>query len=93
MSNLVLNSIQIENFRAFQHLDIRQFTRVNLVVGKNNVGKSTLLEAIRLYAYRGSIDIIWQILEGRDEGRRGNDHRKTASDGPAPQRGCQTSEI
>ena len=72
MSNLVLNSIQIENFRAFQHLDIRQFTRVNLVVGKNNVGKSTLLEAIRLYAYRGSIDIIWQILEGRDEGRRGN---------------------
>ncbi len=72
MGSLVLDSITIENFRAFQRLNINQFQRVNLVVGKNNVGKSTLLEAIRLYAYRGSIDILWQILEGRDEGRRTN---------------------
>ena len=45
MSNLVLDSLEIKNFRAFKHLRIEKLGRVNLIVGKNNVGKSSVLEA------------------------------------------------
>jgi len=45
----MLSSLEIRNFRTFHHLRIERLGRVNLVVGKNNVGKTTLLEALRLY--------------------------------------------
>ena len=41
--------------------------RVNLVVGRNNAGKSTLLEAVRLWASRGSAAVIRHILTAHDE--------------------------
>ncbi|HEU0001342.1 MAG TPA: ATP-binding protein, partial [Ktedonobacteraceae bacterium] len=44
--------------------------RVNLIVGKNNIGKSSLLEALQLYARRGSPELIWDILGTRDENRQ-----------------------
>jgi hypothetical protein len=70
MSNSILDSIDIENFRAFQHLHVDRFKRIDLIVGKNNIGKSTLLEAIWLYANRGAPTVIWQLLESRNEGNR-----------------------
>lgn len=36
-------------------------------MGKNNVGKSSLLEALQLYAHRGSPRLIWELLVARDE--------------------------
>lgn len=66
---LLLDSLEIRGFKAFEHLRIEKLGRVNLIVGKNNVGKSSLLEALQLYAYQGSPEIIWQILSNRDEGR------------------------
>jgi AAA15 family ATPase/GTPase len=69
MDNLILNSLEIKNFRAFRHLQVPQLGRVNLFVGKNNVGKSSLLEALWLYARRGDPGIIWQVLEARQEFR------------------------
>ena len=63
MSNLILNSLEIRNFRGFQHLTIERLGRVNLIVGKNNIGKSNLLEALQLYASRASTStFIWDIL-------------------------------
>ena len=46
----MLTSFEIKNFRTFSHLYIERLGRVNLILGKNNVGKTTLLEALRLYA-------------------------------------------
>ena len=66
---LFLESLEINRFRAFDHLKIERLGRVNLVVGKNNVGKSSLLEALWLYANQGHPVIVWKILEARDEGR------------------------
>jgi len=43
--------------------------RVNLIVGKNNVGKTTLLEAIRLYASMGSLQEIAKILSSLNDNR------------------------
>ncbi len=42
----VLESLTIENFRGFEKLELTGLRRVNLIVGKNNTGKTTLLEAL-----------------------------------------------
>lgn len=69
MGNLLLNSLEIRNFRGFRHLQIERLGRVNLIVGKNNIGKSSLLEALRLYTQRSSPTLVWEILRARDESK------------------------
>jgi AAA domain, putative AbiEii toxin, Type IV TA system/AAA domain len=66
----MLESLAIHGFRTFDHLQIERLGRVNLIVGKNNVGKTTLLEALRLYAGRGAPSLILSILHDHDEVRR-----------------------
>ena len=46
----MLTSLEIKNFRTFAHLRIERLGQVNLILGKNNVGKTTLLEALQVYA-------------------------------------------
>ena len=41
-------SIRIQNFRGIKDLKINDLGRVNLIVGANNVGKSSVLEALAL---------------------------------------------
>lgn len=67
MGQLPLDSLEIHNFRGFQHLRIEKLGRVNLIVGRNNIGKSSLLDALELYARRGTPSLIWQILRTRTE--------------------------
>jgi ABC-type lipoprotein export system ATPase subunit len=69
MGNLILDSLEIQGFRGFRHLQIEKLGRVNLIVGKNNVGKSSLLEALQLYARRGYPTLIWEFLRSRDESK------------------------
>ncbi len=45
----MLDSLHIKNFRCFEDLTIPSLGRVNLIVGKNNSGKSTLLEAVSIF--------------------------------------------
>lgn len=63
----VIAAIQIENYRVFERLEIPTLGRVNLIAGKNNVGKSCLLEALRVYATRGAPSVLIDILQERDE--------------------------
>ena len=67
MSKLILDSLEIREFRGFQHLKIKQLSRVNLIVGKNNVGKSNVLEVLKIYANRRFPTYVWQLLESHDE--------------------------
>lgn len=46
----MFKNIEIWNFRGIEHLKIDDFRRVNLLVGKNNSGKTTVLEALFLSA-------------------------------------------
>lgn len=71
MGTLILNSLEIRNFRAFHDLKIERLGRVNLIVGKNNVGKTSLLEALQLYARRVStLTYMWDIMRTRREMRQ-----------------------
>ncbi len=50
--------IKIQNFRCFKELEVKGFKRVNLIGGKNNAGKTSLLEALLLYFHPNSQSII-----------------------------------
>jgi AAA15 family ATPase/GTPase len=63
----MLKSFQISNFRLFQHLEIGRLNRINLIVGKNNAGKSTFLEAVALYASNASPSVFIDLVESRQE--------------------------
>lgn len=67
MSPLALPSFEIQGFRAFEYLNIERLGRVNLFVGKNNVGKTSLLEALWVYANQGSPGVLWSLLVDRNE--------------------------
>ena len=53
----MLTSLGIRNYRNLKSLDIERLARVNLIAGKNNTGKTSLLEAVSLYA--AGADITW----------------------------------
>ncbi|CAN1211718.1 ATPase AAA-type core domain-containing protein [Tumidithrix helvetica PCC 7403] len=48
MMTLVFDSLQISGYRGFQMLDLQQLGQVNIFVGNNNSGKTSLLEAISI---------------------------------------------
>ena len=63
----MLNSLLINNYKNIRHLSVPQLRRVNLVWGKNNVGKSSLLEALSIYASNGGLSQLYEILKMRGE--------------------------
>ncbi|MBK8454634.1 MAG: AAA family ATPase [Thiofilum sp.] len=65
---MLLDSLYIQNFRCFDKLQIDSLGQVNLIVGKNSVGKSTLLEAVYLFAKRGRRFAIDNLLKNRNDG-------------------------
>lgn len=67
MAELPLNSLRIENFRGIKELEIERLAQINLLVGKNSVGKTSVLDAIRLYASGTNIFAIFELLEQRNE--------------------------
>jgi len=67
MSQLLIESFEVSNFRAFEKLQIAHLGRANLITGKNSVGKSSLLESLWLYANKGSPSTILDILSVRKE--------------------------
>ena len=66
-SNLLLPDLYIENFRGIKKLSIPRLGRVTLLAGRNGVGKTTVLDAIRVYAARGRHQVLARVLDVRDE--------------------------
>ena len=64
---LALGSLEIRNFRGLRELRIERLGRVNLITGRNNVGKTSVLEALRLFARPGSVNALIEILGAREE--------------------------
>ncbi|MDR1897302.1 MAG: AAA family ATPase [Prevotellaceae bacterium] len=64
----MFDSLNIKNYRNLEYITIDSLRRVNLITGKNNTGKSTILEALAIYATKGDLSMIYQLLEERGEG-------------------------
>src|SRR5262245_16719236 len=45
-----LNHISIENFKSVKYFEINNFNRINLFIGRPNVGKSNIIEALSLFS-------------------------------------------
>jgi len=76
----MLNSLNIRNYRSLKELKINSLGKVNLITGKNNTGKSTILEAIALYAGKGDLSIIYQFLSERGENFKQSDSNKNPTE-------------
>ena len=61
MSAQHIQEIVINNFKCFKKFELNQLSRVNLIGGQNNVGKTALLEAIELLVNSNkSFDLLSQ---------------------------------
>ena len=70
---LRLPSLSIAGFRGIEELSISRLGRVTLLAGRNGAGKTTVLDAVRLYARRGHRDALYELLAGREEITAGQD--------------------
>lgn len=51
----MLERVKITNFRRFRELEVSPATRINVITGSNNAGKTSLLEAIFLLSSGGNL--------------------------------------
>ena len=70
----MIRNLKLERYRGFDSYELTELSRVNLLVGKNNCGKTSILEAIDLFVLRGP------------PVRTGTVRRSPRRDGPAGER-------
>lgn len=58
-------SFRVKNFRCFKDLQINDLGRVNLIAGKNNTGKTALLEAMYLHTRPLTPFVLFQLQQAR----------------------------
>ena len=66
-NSLHLPSLSIRGFAGINDLSVSRLGRVTLFTGKNAVGKTTVLDAIRVYAARGDHGVLTSLLRKREE--------------------------
>lgn len=75
--------VSLSGFRCFDQFSVDDLGRVNLLVGENGAGKTSLLEGIRLLGARGNpLALLASAMERgeyeRDESEDGSDERTAA---------------
>jgi hypothetical protein len=63
---LPLESLEIRNFKGLGHVKFDRVGRVNLITGKNNVGKTSVLEAISLWGAGLNPEQLFKLFERRE---------------------------
>jgi hypothetical protein len=72
-----LSGLVIRGYRRFERLSLNEFRRINLIVGPNNSGKTSLLEAIQLLSLAGNLNSVISALveNARRRGEVSRDER------------------
>jgi hypothetical protein len=63
----MLSRLEIENYRGFKSYEMEGLAQVNLFVGQNNSGKTSLLEGIQFLASGGDAAVLAEAAERRGE--------------------------
>lgn len=63
----MLKTFSVSNYRGFHKLELTGLGRINLLVGLNNSGKTSLLEAVGLLASGGDLARLWLTMSSRGE--------------------------
>ena len=63
----MIESLAVENYRSFESYRIDRLATVNLLVGRNNCGKTSLLEAVDFVAAKGSLASLVRTAIRRNE--------------------------
>lgn len=63
---MIFKEVEINNFRGIKHLFLPNLKQVNLLVGKNNCGKSSVLDALFLLSGFSNPLLILRINQFRD---------------------------
>lgn len=63
----MIQSLRIRDFRGFDEYGLAELRQVNLLVGKNNCGKTSILEAVHLLESRGNPSAIRSAMYRRGE--------------------------
>lgn len=63
----MLKDLHIQNYRLFEDFKMEGLGKVNLIAGKNNTGKTALLEALRIIESKGSRTVLSNIILERGE--------------------------
>jgi hypothetical protein len=78
----MISSLSIQGYRGFEHFEMPDLGRINLLVGTNNSGKTSILEAVSILESSGDIIRLWNILYKRGE----RTYRPLPQSGTAPPR-------
>ncbi|WP_419861753.1 AAA family ATPase [Candidatus Palauibacter sp.] len=74
----MIRHLMLKKYRSFESYTLQDLARVNLLVGRNNSGKTSILEAVHLLASQGDPNVFVQSTQ-----RRGEVPVKTGTDGSA----------
>ena len=75
-----LDSLKIQNFRLLEDIEVKKLGHVNLIVGKNNSGKSTVLEALALLASGFEVKTVKELNRFRSVDKYTVDYQEGFSD-------------
>ena len=61
----MIHKIELKNFKNFSELKLDKLAKINLIVGKNNVGKTNLLEALFIGSNPTNLSLFFTTLTNR----------------------------
>lgn len=89
----MLRDLTIQNYRSFKDFRIENLARVNLIVGMNNSGKTSLLEAAYLLVNQNNPLSLYEVLYSRGEIVERLDYSIESSRSPTVTTGYQVGNL
>lgn len=69
----MIHTLTLENYRGFEKYQLRELAMVNLLVGPNICGKTSVLEAVQLLVSQGDLGVLVASAQRRSESYSGGD--------------------
>ncbi len=54
---MILKKIYLKNFRGYSEIEVEFDTKLNIIIGKNDIGKSTILDALEIFFNNETVKI------------------------------------